>query len=101
MKYVELNGLDETYMRALDNRIVYEILYIGLNELNRQVGVRSHIAAIKSIMNSDKYEKARRGFCYKKFPIHWRLFYSFAVNKKACFLYGLLYIMKKARDRRH
>lgn len=100
-QYIQKNKLDETYIEALKNRIVYEILYIGLNEMNRRSSGVSHIRQLKKVVCSKKYENAGKTFKYQSFPLHWRIFYRFAVHKNVVLLYLMLYIMHAVRKIRH
>lgn len=101
LQYIREKGLDSSYEIALNNRVVYEILYLGLNEMNRKANCISHILELKKIMNSNRYEKARKNFVYQSFQLHWRIFYKFAVHKNSFMLYIMLHVMQIIRKRRH
>lgn len=101
LQYIQKGGFDKSYNSALKNRIVYEILYIGLNELKRKASLASHILQLKKVMSSEDYEDARKNFNYRKFQIHWRIFYRFAVHKNAVLLFVMLNVMQIIRNKRN
>lgn len=100
-QYIIKEKLDTSYTNALNNRIVYEILYIGLNELERKASPISHIVEIKRVMGSEEYEAARHSFNYKKFQMHWRIFFRFAVHRNSVFLFIMLNLIQIIIKRRY
>lgn len=99
-EYIQKNALGASYKRALENRIVYEIIYIGLNEFERNASFKSHCNNLKKVVGSKIFEQARIGFDYSAFSLYWKLFFYSVVHHKYIMMCGLLYamyIIRKAR----
>lgn len=100
-EFLEEHHLDDGYQKALSNRVVYDIIYIGLAEVDKRVSFRTHVGNLRSVMERPEYEKARKQFPYQCFPLHWKIFYFFAVHRAAAALYCMLWIMQSIRRHRH
>lgn len=93
-KYISENNLDNTYEKALKNRIVFEMIYIGLNEFsNKECSVFGRIKNIKNIINTKNYRQAAKEFKLKTLPIHWKVFFAFAKYNIATGLYLMIVLM--------
>lgn len=100
-KYIRENSLDKTYERALKNRIVFEIIYLGLNEFsNKECSVFERVKNIKNIINAKSYRQAAKKFTLKTLPIHWKIFFTFAKYNCAQGIYYMIALIKIIRKRR-
>lgn len=94
-QYIGENGLSEEYEDALYNRIALSILGLGLNILSSDLSAKKKKKLIKEIITSDRYKEAYKKLEFKYFPIHWKLFYSFAKSGNATGVYSLLKIIRR------
>ncbi len=88
-EFIEEQKLDDTYKTALNNRICLGIIGLGLNIMNSEK--TNKIKEIKSIISSDRYRKAYKQLRLEYFPVHWRLFFSFAKHNNA---FGVFLMLK-------
>lgn len=93
--YIGDNGLSEEYEDALSNRIALSILGLGLNILSSDFSAKKKKVMIKEIITSDRYKEAYKKLEFKYFPIHWKLFYSFAKAGNATGVYMLLKVIQR------
>ena len=93
--YIGDNGLSEEYEDALSNRIALSILGLGLNILSSDFSAKKKKKLIKEIITSDRYKEAYKKLEFKYFPIHWKLFYSFAKAGNATGVYMLLKVIQR------
>lgn len=94
-QYIGENGLSEEYEDALSNRIALSILGLGLNILSSDFSAKKKKKLIKEIITYDRYKEAYKKLEFKYFPIHWKLFYSFAKAGNATGVYSLLKIIRR------
>lgn len=94
-QYIGENGLSEEYEDALSNRIALSILGLGLNILSSDFSANKKKKLIKEIITSDRYKEAYKKLEFKYFPLHWKLFYSFAKSGNATGVYSLLKIIRR------
>lgn len=94
-KNIDDNELDETYKKALNNRIGLSIIGLGLNELSNDTSALAQINAIKKIISSDRYKIAYKELPLTYFPMHWKVFFLFAKYGFATGVYMLLVIINK------
>lgn len=96
---ISKNNLDNSFVTALNNRIALSIIGLGLNELSNPKGAISQIKNISKIIHSQKYQKAYENLELKYFPIHWKLFFTFAKFKCPHGLFVLLKAINMLRGR--
>ena len=82
------------YEKALNNRIVFNTLGLGLNELSSTYSYKQKFINLKKIINSQMVITSCKNFSFKYLPIHWKLFYG-AVKYRFTFLYFLLLMLIK------
>lgn len=97
--FIKVNNLDQSFEFALNNRIALSIIGLGLNELSNPKGAILQIKNIGKIINSEKYKKAYKNLEIKYFPIHWKLFFTFAKLKCSLGLFVLLKAINMLRGR--
>lgn len=88
------NGLAADFHTALSNRIALGVIGLGLNECRSPRNAAGKIKAIKRIVSAPRYRRAIEALPLGCFPVHWRLFFRAAGNRKATLLYVLLRIMR-------
>ncbi len=93
-KYLNDNSLDETFHKALDNRICLSMIGLGLNELCNKESHGKRIKNLKKILSSEQYKKAFANLEFAYFPIHWKLFFVFCKKRNAFLVYLLLNAMQ-------
>ena len=71
------------FQKALSNRIALSIIGLGLNETFSDVPFYAKIKKISVILHDPIYIKAYQNLEMKYFPLHWKLFFSFAKSKNA------------------
>lgn len=98
-KFIKDKNLDESFEIAFSNRIALSIIGLGLNELSNPKGTISQIKNISKIIHSEKYKKVYENLELKYFPIHWKLFFTFAKFKCPLGLFVLLKAINMLRGR--
>lgn len=93
--YITENNLPQEYENALSNRIALSILGLGLNILSSDLSAKKKKKLIKEIITSDRYKEAYKKLEFKYFPLHWKLFYSFAKAGNATGVYMLLKVIQR------
>ena len=90
--YIKSNKLPEEFTAALNNRICFSMIGLGLTELlNRDKKAR--IRNIKKFLSTERYRKAYKALDIKYLPIHWKVFFLLCKLRCACGVYLLLKIM--------
>lgn len=84
----------EKARQALNHRIAYSIVGLGLNELTSNSSVTSQRRRISNIIHAPWYIEAVKRLDYSHLPIHWRFFFSCAKHQKSWFVFALLVIIK-------
>lgn len=87
------NSLDNTYFEALQNRICLSIIGLGLNIVGAGKEIKK-VKEIKKIISSSIYRKAYNNLMFKYFPIHWKVFFTFAKYNWAFGVYLMLFAIK-------
>ena len=86
------NRLQEEFTTALNNRICFSMIGLGLTELlNRDK--KSRIRNIRKFLSTDRYRKAYKALDIKYLPIHWKVFFILCKLRCACGVYFLLKVM--------
>lgn len=91
--HIILNNLGTEFSKALDNRIAFNIINLGLNEFNGN-GKRKIIERLKEIITSDIFNRPIKNLELKYLPLHWKVFFLAAKLKSATFLFILLKLIK-------
>ena len=94
-EYIKVNNLSNEYEVASNNRIALSLLGLGLNILASDFSDKVKIQLIKKIIKSDRYREAYKSLEFKYFPLHWKMFYSFAKHGNAMGVYLLLKVIHK------
>lgn len=87
--YIETNGNDSDFKKALDNRISLSIIGLGLNAL--ALPNRKALPEIRKILSDQKYRAAIKTLPMRYFPPHWRVFFACC---KLNFSIGVLLLLK-------
>lgn len=93
--YIAENGLGEDFAEALNNRICFSMIGLGLTELLNSDGHRARIRNIKKILSTERYQKAYGRLNMKYLPVHWKIFFFLCQKRLAFGVYFLLIAMNK------
>lgn len=88
----EIEQKNGQFQLAFKNRVCLSIIGLGLNEIQNPSGLLIRYENLKNILNHQLYKRAYSKLDLKYFPLHWRLFFTFA---KYRFVPGV-YIMLRA-----
>lgn len=88
---------DDTFSAALQNRICLSTIDLGLNELYSGKSTREQRQFLYGILSSPRYRNAFDELDFSYFPVHWKLFFHAAKNRKATLLYLMLLAIKKLK----
>ncbi|MDD2413500.1 MAG: glycosyltransferase [Bacteroidales bacterium] len=86
------NSYDESYIDALNNRIVLSMIGLGLNEIsakNKSIFRKSE--TLKHILKTERYEEAFAKFKFDFLPFEWKIFFILC-KYKLTFLLVLMLI---------
>ena len=90
-KFIGDNNLPDAYQEALENRIALGIVALGLNIIRgKELSFFKKVKSIKQILKTDRYHTSYKKLQFKYFPLHWKVFFSFAKCKFATGMYILL-----------
>lgn len=98
-KHISENAVDATFQVALNNRIVFGLIALGINETEKHDGVLQTLARIKELISKPGYRAAIREFDSHYLPIHWKLFFLCAKLRFSAGVYLLLLVIQKIRGR--
>lgn len=87
--YIETNGNDSDFKKALDNRISLSIIGLGLNAL--ALPNRKALPEIRKFLSDQEYRAAIKTLPMRYFPPHWRVFFACC---KLNFSIGVLLLLK-------
>ncbi|AVK60727.1 glycosyltransferase family 2 protein [Lactobacillus sp. CBA3605] len=90
--YINTNRFDATYSRALNNRIVVELLSLMRNIENSNLSFHSKIKAMNGVLKDGIYRQAFAEFDFSLLPIKWSLFYKLCQQNKSVLIYTILKI---------
>lgn len=92
-------NLYEEYSQALNNRICFSIIGIGLNELNSNNDKKfiQRIKYLNNVLSSEKYETAFEKFQLISLPLKWKAFFLCAKYRALPLLYVQLIFMNFMR----
>ena len=99
LDHIDDNDLDDSFRIALNNRIVFSLIALGLNETEKHDDSRNIICRIDRIIQAERYKKAIAHFDAHYLPIYWRLFFSCAKHGCAVGVYLLLLVIQKIRGK--
>lgn len=88
-----IHAKDAEFRKALNNRIALSIIGLALNETFSEKPFSLKRQKISEILHDDLYQKAYQNLDMKYFPLHWKLFFSFAKSKNATGVLSLSYVM--------
>lgn len=88
--YIAENNCSESFTEALDNRICWSIVGLGLTELLNENGFTEQIENIRKILRNGKYCDAYKKLSLEYFPLHWKLFFFCCKRKMSVAVFILL-----------
>lgn len=98
-EHIESKCLNSTFHSALSNRIVFSLIALGINEIEKHDNPLKTIARLKKIISNARYQNAIKFFDFRYLPLHWKVFFGFAKFNFAVGVYMLLLIIQKIRGR--
>lgn len=93
--YISENGLPEDFTAALNNRICFSMIGLGLTEMLNPDGHTARVKNIKKFLSTERYKKAFKALDMRYLPLHWRLFFTLCRYRMSVSVYILLVAMKK------
>lgn len=93
--YIKENNLSEDFSAALNNRICFSMIGLGLTEMLNPDGHTARIKNIRKFLSTPRYKNAYKKLDMRYLPAHWRLFFTLCKRKMAVLVYILLIAMKK------
>lgn len=97
--HIREHNLDDTFSVALNNRIVFSLVALGINATEHREGIRRTMGELRQIICAEGYRKAIRRFDMQYLPVHWKVFFLCARLKFTAGVYLLLMIIQKIRGR--
>lgn len=99
--FINENNLDDSFHKALDNRIAMSVLGLGLNECSKrnQASFKTKVGNFRKILNDKLINNSYKNFELNRFPIHWRLFYIFNKKKMALSSFCMISTIEFLRTR--
>jgi len=97
-KYITDRKLPLDYYEALNNRIAFSIIGIGLNLISSNLSFSKKMHEISLILNGKKIRPAIKNLKIKYLPIHWKAFFvccKYRINFMVFLLLFLINILKK------
>ena len=91
-KRIENCNYPDDYRVALNNRIVFSLIGLILNESNAQETVSVKAKHVKQIVSKRIYEKAFERVDWSYLPFKWRVFFKLLEKKETLFISVLLNI---------
>ena len=77
-QFIEDNCYPNDFKVAFNNRICLSLIGLGLNETHANKSIVGKIKTIKGMISTKRYRTAYKQLTLKYFPIHWKLFFTFA-----------------------
>lgn len=93
--YIKKSGLTEDFSAALNNRICFSMIGLGLTELLNPDGHLARIKNIRKILSTERYKAAYKSLDMRYLPVHWKLFFTLCRSRMAVSVYILLSAMQK------
>ena len=93
--YILEKFLPDDFRQALNNRIAWSSLELGLNQLRSNGGFLSDIKAIRRVISAPRYRTAVKELNISFLPLKWKVFFWFVKLRQALFVYMLLSIVKR------
>lgn len=98
-KHISESTVDHTFRTALENRVVFSLIAIGINETESHDGMLKTVRRIEQYVSQPRYREAIRNFDFRYLPAHWKLFFLCAKCRFSAGVYLLLLVIQKIRGR--
>lgn len=100
-EYISSNNLPPDFKTALNNRICYSLIGLGLTECikNNPKNTFQRIKFIETVLKDPVYRSALKQLGIKYFPVRWKVFYSCAKLNFATGIYMLLLVINRIIQR--
>lgn len=85
---------DPIFQNALQNRICLGVIGLGLNETFADNSFSAKRVRLRNILSEEMYKSAFTNLDFKYFPLHWKVFFTFAKYRLAFPLLIMLLFMK-------
>jgi glycosyltransferase EpsH len=99
LNHIEENELDSSFYVALSNRIVFSLISLGINEIEKHDSTADTVRRINRLIKASHYQNAIAEFDAQYLPFHWRVFFACAKLKFATGVYLLLWVIQRIRGR--
>ncbi len=92
--YIKQKDESSDFYEALNNRISFSIIGLGLNSLSSKKNLWVKYVEIYSILRNERYLQAINELNFNYMPIHWRLFFMSAKYRIYPSVFLFLYAIK-------
>ena len=90
---------DDSYTKALNNRVAFSLIGLGLNEILSGKSKRDISRRLKAFIETERYQNALSQLDISFLPIHWKLFFTLCKREYTYPLTWLLFLMEYLRKR--
>ena len=90
----------EIYRTALNNRILFSLIGLGLNEIAAETTFFQKAKRLKYILSAPHYQAAFKTLDTSFMPLHWKVFFFCAKHKLSLFLAIMLELIDFIRKKR-
>lgn len=97
----ESKGNQATFTEALDNRIAFSVVWLGINEMKAPVSFYTKLKNIKSIIANERYQNALSNLKFNFLAVHWKLFFYWVKRKNTLGIYFMLCLISYLLNRRN
>lgn len=96
-KFIDEKNLGQNYNKALNNRIVVDLIGISNNIYDSSSSFIAKYKEEKYILNKKIYKQAFRNFDFKILPMRWRIFFELCKDKQILLLSSLIVVGEKMK----
>ena len=96
-KYIDEHKVDEDYYMALQNRIAFSIIGLGLNQVHSSDAFFDSVCNINKILGTKRYQQAIQQLKTTVMPIYWKVFFYLAKTNHTTLLFAMLKIIEYLR----
>ena len=89
----------DIYREALDNRIIFGLIGLGLNEVSANNNIMDKSERLSIIISNQRYVKAFRRLDIKYMALPWKLFFVLLKNKHIVLVVLMLQLIQRLRNK--
>lgn len=96
---IRQDNLPPIYQQALNNRIIFALIGLGLNEVTARATLHEKAVRMKFITSGDRYQNAFKTLDVSHMGLHWKAFFSLLQRGKTMPVVLMLEVIQKLRGR--